>query len=263
MTLIVGMLCNQGVVLAADGAATLGSMGTWTARQPVKKLELVGDRVAIGVSGPVGLSQLLTDRLRQLWQGGKLSGTLCKTSADAMRVLSEEFKKDVHPALHSAQIAAGVLGHQTAAASAICSVVVALPIAKHPSLLQFDQQCTPEAATKDLPFVAVGIGQRTADPFLAFLRRVFWPDRLPNVAEGIFAATWTLRQAIETSPGGVADPIQVMVLEGEAVREVGIAELGEHEQNVSAAEQYMSDFKHKFSGTPANTEQPPQAEKKV
>jgi hypothetical protein len=115
----------------------------------------------------------------------------------------------------------------------------------------------PEAATSDLPFVSVGVGQATADPFLAFIRRVFWREREPNTADGIFAATWTLRHAIDTSPGGVADPIQVMVLEDGKVRELDSKELDEHEQNVELLEEHIRGFEETFKGTPEDTEEPP------
>ena len=45
MTLIVGIKCSDGIVVAADGAATLGSFGQQTAKQPVKKLCFIGDDV--------------------------------------------------------------------------------------------------------------------------------------------------------------------------------------------------------------------------
>ena len=47
MTLIVGVLCNGGVVVGSDGAATLGAMGVSTARQDIKKLCMIADRAII------------------------------------------------------------------------------------------------------------------------------------------------------------------------------------------------------------------------
>jgi 20S proteasome alpha/beta subunit len=103
MTLIIGVLCKDSVVVAADGAATLGGLAGSTARQPVKKLATIDERVVIGVSGPVGLAQQLTDRVQTLWTQGQLKGTKCKTLTDAMRTISREFQKDVIPALKAAQ----------------------------------------------------------------------------------------------------------------------------------------------------------------
>lgn len=57
MTLIVGIKCDDGIVLGADGAATLGVMGQSTVRQATKKLDILKESVVVGVSGPVGLAQ--------------------------------------------------------------------------------------------------------------------------------------------------------------------------------------------------------------
>jgi hypothetical protein len=74
-------------------------------------------------------------------------------------------------------------------------------------------QTSPEAASAHLPFVAIGSGQPIADP-LAVIRRLFWPDKLPPTQQGVFAALWAVRHAIQTSHGGAAEAIQVAVLTG-------------------------------------------------
>ena len=255
MTLIVGLLCKDGIIIAADGAATLGNLGAYTASQKVKKLSIVEDRIVIGVSGAVGISQLLTDRIEKLYIDKGVSGTKCKTNADAMRNISEAFRIDINNALNTARIASGGQGQQ--ASSALSSAVVALAINSRLCLIQFNHLCIPELATPDLPFISIGSGQVMADPFLAFLRRVFFPNNLPNIAEGIFYTIWTLRQAIETSPGGVSDPIQVIELKVDSVRELELSVLCEHEQNIIEAQRYMSKFTDEFRGTQDNTESPP------
>ena len=66
MTLIIGILCDQGVVMAADSAATLVSVdGTSTIQQPVHKLRVFDNRVILGVSGPIGLGQFLGYEIQQ------------------------------------------------------------------------------------------------------------------------------------------------------------------------------------------------------
>ena len=52
MTLIIGIKCKDGIVLGADGAATLGAMGQRTILQPMKKLEIISSAMVLGVSGP-------------------------------------------------------------------------------------------------------------------------------------------------------------------------------------------------------------------
>jgi len=135
-----------------------------------------------------------------------------------------------------AQAAAPLIGNQLALQSAISMAMVAMYVQGQPSLFHFNWQGSPEAASADLPFISVGSAQMTADPFLAFIRRLFWPTTLPTVPEGVFAAVWTVRDAIHTSPGGVADPIQVIVLEHQAARELPTTELEETERAIASAE---------------------------
>src|SRR5205823_3850561 len=111
-----------------------------------------------------------------------------------------------------ANVVKDTLGPQIAVTSANSSMIVALPIEKKAELIQFDYQCAPELATDELPFVSVGSGQSTADPFLSLVRKIFWPTKPPPLNDGVFSAVWALRHAIDTVPGGIADPIQVAVL---------------------------------------------------
>jgi hypothetical protein len=155
------------------------------------------------------MGQIFVGTIDQLWSKSAFSN---KQPHEAMTIIRENLWPHVEKHFKAAQVAAPVIGPAVAAQNTISHSVVAIPIAKRACLFQFDQQCGPEQATVDLPFVAVGSGQPLADPFLAFLRRIFWPGRLPTLAEGIFSTYWTLDQAIKINPGGVAHPIQIMTL---------------------------------------------------
>ena len=50
------------------------------------------------------------------------------------------------------------------------------------------------------------------DPFLALLRKVYWPDAAPSVQGGIFMAMWALQHACEVNPGGINLPVKIAVL---------------------------------------------------
>ena len=116
-------------------------------------------------------------------------------------------------------------------------------------------------ATKDLPFVSIGSGQMIADPFLAFLRRIFWKDRSPSVSEGIFAVNWTLEHAIDTAPGGIARPITLGELKMEGTqpkaRLLSKDELQEHSEMRTQAEAHIKKFEELLRPMGGEKEPPP------
>lgn len=272
MTLIVAVRCADGIVVGADGAATFGVPGQFnTIRQPVRKLRILHNRIIIGTSGPVGIGQRLADEVDFLWSKRELTG---KRPEEAMSILRRAFfEKHLGPELQAAGVAKAVIG-SAANASALSQSVLAMPLNGKLCLFQFDAQGAPEMATTDLPFVSIGSGQPIADPFLAFLRRALWRhqgdanDPVPPLGDGILAALWTLVHAIETNPGGVADPIQMMILREEGkemtARELTDAELGEHKQVIKDIEREIGEYWNKFRSAPKNSDvvPVPQPEKK-
>lgn len=249
MTLIVAVKCSDGIVVGADGAATFGTMGQHTIRQSARKLSIISHQIILGVSGPIGLSQRIHWRIEDLYSAGSLTG---KKSTEGMTIIRGAIWPDISGELQAAAVAQQVIG-QHAWPSALSSSILALPLDKKFALFQFDQQGGPEEATEDLPFISIGSAQATADPFLAFIRKVFWPTSLPNLEMGIFSTLWTLQHAIETNPGGVADPKQIMVLEKDnkdfKAREMESAELEEHFEAINAAESTLKDFRTLSAGT--------------
>jgi hypothetical protein len=191
----------------------------------------------MGTTGFTGLGLILKNEIATLWASGGLSN---KKPQDAMIIIRQMFWKHQERELRIAKTMMDCTGNNTAVMEAICGSVVAVPVTKQFCLFQFSPQGSPDMCTDDLPFVAMGGGQLIGDVFLAFLRRVFWSKSTPNVADGILATVWTIRHAISTSPGGVADPMQIAVLQysnGKPnARELDLGELEEHFQNVAGLE---------------------------
>jgi 20S proteasome alpha/beta subunit len=268
MTLIIGIKCSNGIVMGADGAATLAVLGQPTIRQETTKLDIVENRVIVGVSGPVGLGQRIRAEIQTLWKDGKLTN---KKPVEAMKIMREAlWEKHLGPELHIGESAKGAIG-PLAVQGVLTSTLVALPLhdgsAPSPSLIQFDYQGAPEEATDSLPFVSIGSGQQIADPFLAFLRRIFWQKGSPTVQDGIFTVLWTLEHAIQTNPGGVAEPKQLVILENVEKapkatpnwrpRQVPSEEFEEHIEAIRAHEESLRDFHRLGSGTVREDMRPP------
>jgi hypothetical protein len=208
MTLIVGIKCEDGIVLGADGAAT------GIVRQAVKKkLRIVDGQVVFGFSGAAGLGQRLGGELEKAWKEKKFSikGQGQLLPHQVMQVLREGFWQFINYEIDVARACMHTMGPAGIQRSQ-SSTVVAMPISHELCLFQFDEQASPEQATDDLPFLSIGGGSPIADPFLAFLRRVLWNDGIPTLSVGILSAVWTLRHAIQTCPGGVSDPMQIVTI---------------------------------------------------
>ncbi len=255
MTLLVGVLCQDGVVIGADSAATMGAMGIHTVRQSVTKVTIVNGRALIATSGPVGLGQRLAGEFAEILEQDKIPKGM--RPHKAMQLIRGTFLPHIAAEMQAAQVAAPVVGPQIAQASAISDTLLAVCLDDgRPRLFRFDQQGSPEEATEDIPFVCLGSGEIIADPFMAFLRGLFWEQgSLPTLAEGQFATIWTLEQAIAVSPAFIAHPSRVWVLSTSgarcAARQVPEDELQDDLQAVTEARRVLGEWRRGKSMMPA------------
>jgi len=249
--------------MGADGAATLGTIyGQPTVLQPVKKLQNISGKLMLGVSGPVGVGQRIVGLVGQMWDEHKFSNV---QSFQAMQVIRDKLGPILTQEIRYATEAAKLIGPQAAQSASLTTTVLAVPIAGQAHLYSVGCTGETEECSADIPFVAIGSGQNLADPFLAFLRTVFWKNnRVPNTGDGVFAAFWALKHAIRRNTGGVADPVQIMKLEKDRhnnflVKELEHGELEEMEEAVKAAEEHLSqfDFKKQVAGSPPPVAPPP------
>lgn len=83
-----------------------------------------------------------------------------------------------------------------------------------------------------------------------------------NCKHGIFAVAWALDYSIKAQPGGIAEPIQIVVLEklangGWKGRELSEDELGQHRQMVKTLEDEFPKFTKKTFSEPLGGPIPP------
>jgi hypothetical protein len=262
MTLIVGIRCaDDAVVLASDSAATFGVAGNPTIAQMCAKIDIIRGEALIGVSGPVGLGQRFHGELDKEWARTQFRN---KTAVDIMTHLRRQFHPHIEDEFKAAQVAAPMLGG-AAGSSAMSHTLIAMPIYKENTvaLFQFDQQGAPEMSTDKLPFVCVGSGQVLADPFLAFLKDVFWDGSgYPKLQTALFTAIWTVQQSIAVAPAGIGGPIHVCTLTRDdgawKASELTSDQLQEHQQAIGDARQTLADFRKSMQAAPAvNPPAPP------
>ncbi len=214
MTIIVGIKCENGVVIVCDGAASYATAeGTPTIKQPTKKLVILGDGLILGVSGAVSLHQCFQQEIEAYIVKYKGWKPRYFQSADELRKFANgQLFPHVRDAVDRAKATGAVI--KSAPVDAFQHSILAFaPKAGDVCLAQIMPSCQVELASDDLPFIAVGSGQPAADPFLAFIRRLLWTDHKPSLSEGILAALWAVKHVIDVQPGMVAPPYQIMTLE--------------------------------------------------
>lgn len=258
MTVIVGVQCLDGVVMGSDSAASFaaGAMPT-IGQQIVTKVHDIDGRALLSACGAVGIAQMIVPAVQRIYGARELSGSRVSGVDQYMSRIGVEIGSVVRPHFETAKSAVGVVGNHELQGPLVCRCLIGAFVEGRPYVLQFAHTGAPEHSTPQLPFVALGSGQMAADPFLAFLRRVICPGRVPTLAEGRLMVTWTLKHVIECSPGGVGGPIQLgwITMEGGATT-VSLAADVAHE-HLAAVHDAERTLRAHVTGAEAETEAGP------
>ncbi len=245
MTAIVGVLCTDGVVIGTDSSATFCAGASKTIEQPTEKLYVCGEHVIVEGTGPAGLGQRFCAIVEKNYQdklfvksGGK---SAMETSKILCRLACEDFAF-------------------TGARPGQYGALVAFPAGGMPNLCEFAQSdFQPELKSKDMWYCSMGSAQHITDSFLALIRRVFWVNGPPTLADGVFAAYWTLKHAIEVNPGGVNGPVRLAVLEAgsKGAHRLSEDDIEAHDAFVGNLEEHLRGFRAKLSTPEKSLPTPP------
>jgi hypothetical protein len=259
MTLIVGVRCEGGIVIAADSAATMGNASGATAEhRAARKLTIEDGKLIVGVSGHVGLGQRLAGALRDGYRDKKFKGA----PHVAVQHMREAIVPVVRPEYEMGGLVAHATGNPAMNSYAQFAMLVAIPIEKEPYLVNFSETCAPEYATENIPFICIGSGSRQADPFVGFVRKVLWPEKgYPPLADGTLGAYWIVQHGIQTGTGGVGGAVQLAVLHREGsdlvAREVSELETREQDEALAHLEKYVRGWRSQFTRS-SDTAPPPE-----
>lgn len=235
MTVLVGVSCSDGLVIGADSSATFGSRGVRTIEQPVEKVHVISDKIIVAGTGAVGLHQRFREALHEGFSAGDFgkASTSQIGKALAVRGIKDFQETGLLPGLYGALV--GFYAHGEF------------------NLVEYDvENFQPEVKTVDMWFASMGSGQPITDPFLAFLRKLFWSDGPPPLIEGIFAVNWALNHAIEFNTGGIKGPAQIAIIERVEnrieARLLSDNEIQEHNENMRAAEDHLRLYRETLRG---------------
>ena len=234
MTALVGICCQDGIVIGSDSSATFTAGPQFrTIEQKVKKVEVIGGQLILAGSGAVGFGQRFAEIVSEYW--GRNQGKN-KTPIGFAKDLSAAAVQD----FASTGMRPGGYG-----------ALLAFPLSGKIHLCEFPtSDFQPEFKNQNMWFVSMGSGQPITDPFLGLMRRVFWGDTPPHLNEGIFAVTWTLKHVIELNPGGIAPPSQIAVLDStkKQARLLSDEEIQEHINSADGAEKHLAGFREILQG---------------
>lgn len=135
MTLIIGVQCAEGVVLAADSAATMGASGIQTAQQrTARKLTICNQgKAVVGVSGHMGLAQRLAAAIEDGYRNNRFKGR----PESAMGFMREAIVPIVKAEYEMGSIVATATRSAAALQYANFAMLAAIPLDKHPQLVSF------------------------------------------------------------------------------------------------------------------------------
>jgi len=232
LTSIVGVYCEDGVVIGTDSSTTFGDGITPTIEQPSEKLKIIGDRIIIAGTGQVGLGQRFISVVQKEHEGRVLEG---KSGLEVAKIFSRKAIDDFLETHAPANSYGALVAYPTGSKSNLCEFAV--------------KDFQPEMKNENIWYVSMGSARFITDTFLAFIREVFWNNGIPNVNDAIFAVYWTLQHAVAINPGGVNDPIRIAVLDKTSgklrARILDDEDLFEHQENIDECKHVLRELQDK------------------
>lgn len=241
MTSILGIQCNEGIVIGADSMITMRAPHGDIQLDGIK-VHLPGKRGIVAFAGDVGISQTVLDHLETQWSQIEDA----ENKAEAKETILQSVQRAM--AYRHGQ----AVGRRE---RPVFACLVALTIQNRPVLLMFMEEPPAREARDGIYFLTAGSGQHFAFLFQKFLERIFWKDSAPStISEGIFSAMWTLSHIIDANATlGIGGPPQIAVLENRApdgdwhARLLTASEFGEHQQQIQTLESAMKQVKDVWS----------------
>jgi 20S proteasome alpha/beta subunit len=257
MTLLVGILCRDGVVMASDRQVSHGAMGVRTVGAPGTKFHILDEpegrssRTLFGTSGVVGLGQQYEEVLKANRANMRDQGY-----AKIVPTLQLELRRHMAAAAAAAQSMVPLVGHPAAQEAAFCGALLATSFSDGLKLVEISPSGTFEYLSPDVPFVCMGAGKQNADPLVRFFWSILWPKQLPTVQEGILAAHLTITTVTQLGTAGVGMGLDVFVIEAEpdakgkqsyVARRISEEKVAEHESFAESIREAIKGVRDKLA----------------
>ncbi len=195
MTLALAFLCSDGIVFASDSMVTNFISDEPHTHRHGKKVHLLKNKQLFAYAG----DRWLSDRIQNV-----------------IETTPVNLDPNSHPINHTYAIRQNIVKDLASTQLQFPVSLEVLTTFSHNNnnyCCCFDIEGQPKILNEQDYYMTIGTGSVLADPFLLFLIESFCPNGPPNVVNGIILGTWIIDHVVKTNPGGVGDPIQIMVLE--------------------------------------------------
>lgn len=218
------------------------SGGYINVEQNSTKIHVYDNKVIVGISGSVGMSQIELDSMKDHW----LAEVVPKSKNLAKEFISRTAFAATLPYLEFSKT---LRSGQQIDQNLFTELLVVAPICKEPVLMMFDYQKSVMEADENILFLTLGSGAPMAEPFLKFIDRIFWNGKPPQtINDGVFGVLWALHHVIETNATmGVGGEPDIAILEKQEdgkwkARIWQKEELMEHQDRVVDAEETLRSY---------------------
>ena len=278
MTVIIGILCSDGVVLGSDSAFATGrhpaSYNIQRNDGDTLKMEVIGTDALSAITGAPGLAQRFNEQLaiilRQLKTPFKVNGRffndhiVTQSIYDLLKVRISDGSVPID-VLSPSEI--GILlaqltiqnFHRTQSAFQMnngwgLGALFGFVHKDKPQLIEFDGisfnpelKGLPDPARQDQDrnwrCTSMGRGSPMADAFLAHVYRVLFKNKTPTVSRAKLAAMWTLDHVSKYNIGYVGGALHLSSIEKRnGIWSAQYVETGEVAGQVTALENHIFDF---------------------
>ena len=284
MTVIVGILCSDGVVIGTDSALAVGRAGRYTIERQegnVLKIEIIEDNIITAFTGAAGLAQRFNDQvaitikeLRKPYVQPRLPAGIGPVGTQVQLALfnkglvqiSKVPYEEIGPVeigriisqltIEDFRKTPSVLQQQPTIGWGF-GALFAFVCGDEPQLIDFDTVSfhpelkglpDPQRGGQDRIWrcVSMGAGQALADAFLAHSYRLLFGQQIPTINRAKLVVAWTIKHVVRYNPGLVGGELQLAILEkSNGAWTAHYEDPGETEGQVEFLEEYISEFREK------------------
>lgn len=238
MTVVVGIYCEDGIVIAGDSALTINQVIEQT--YP-KKLACLEPNLIIGFAGDLGFAQRYRQVVTNFWNNSTIQNL---ETYETYQVINEFCRNGINEFLHT---------HKSDAPVNIPTLFLIgfVHKGKHNLVVYPGGDFQPMVLNHNLPFFSIGSGHFITNTFLGFAKQVFWQGNIvPSLSRGIFSAVMALNLAIDINAGGINKPLHVAVIQKchdvYICKKLSDGEISYHQENCNEALKYFSSYEHIF-----------------